>query len=220
MKVISWVTLSLVICAVLLAAGCTGTGTSAGPAATATPAASTTDLSALALTPADVPPNFTLMSQSAKNPADVSSLARDLGWQGGYTVKYTGPAGANGLKGEITQSIAVYPPANIPSVIAMADKQDRADTDLTYTNITMGTANFTGTGFTGKAPAGLYIKPTNVNPLVTGSEHHDVSAELKADVAEIAFSKGNIFEVIRVTGPSADMETVTSLAEKAYAKIP
>jgi hypothetical protein len=220
MKVNSWVTLSLAIFVVLLAAGCTGTGTPAGSAATATPAASTTDLSKLALTPADVPVNFTLASQSAKNPAEVSILARDLGWQAGYSVRYTGPAGANRVPGEITQSIAVYSESSIPDIIAMSDKQDRSDTDLTYTNISMGTANFTAQGFIGKAPAGLYIKPTNANPLVTGSEHHDVSAELKTDVAEIIFSKGNIFEVIRVTGPSADMETVTSLAEKAYAKIP
>lgn len=216
MKVLSSILLSLAVCAVLLASGCTGTGTSPGTSA----AAPATNLSALALTPADVPPNFTLASQSAKNPADVSNIARDLGWQGGYTVRYTGPAGANGIKGEILQSIAVYPAANIPSVIAMSDKQDRADTDLEYSNITMGTATFTASGFTGKAPAGLYIKPTNVNPLVSGPENHDVSAVLKSDVAEIIFSKGTIIEVIRVTGPDATMETVTSLAEKAYAKIP
>ena len=219
MKAIQYLIFALVACAVILCAGCTGTTSpSASPAAGQT--ASTTDLAPLALTPADVPPNFTLVSAGARDPAAVGTLARDLGWQEGYTARYTGPAGANGLKGEIIQSIAVYPPANIPNMIAMADKQDRADTDLEYSDISMGTANFTGKGFTGKAPAGLYIKPTNVNPLVTGSEHHEVSTELKADVAEIAFSKGTIFEVIRVTGPSATMETVTTLAEKAYAKIP
>ncbi|MFA4861109.1 hypothetical protein [Methanoregula sp.] len=220
MKVLSSILLSLAVCAVLLAAGCTGTGTSPGTSPAATPAVSTTNLSALALMPADVPPNFTLAYQSAKNPAEISNIARDLGWQGGYTVRYTGPAGANGVPGEILQSIAVYPVASIPGVIAMADKQDRADTDLEYSNITMGTATFTASGFTGKAPAGLYIKPTNINPLVGGSENHDVSAELKSDVAEIIFSKGTIIEIIRVTGPDATMETVTSLAQKAYAKIP
>jgi len=218
MKAIVFLVLFLVACAAILGAGCTVTQQSNAPATT--PAASSTDLSKLALTPPDVPQNFTLVSAAAKNPADVGKLARDLGWQGGYTVRYTGPAGANGVPSEIVQSIAVYPAANIPNLMVMADTQDRSDTDLEYTNITMGTANITGRGFVGKAPAGLFIKPTNVNPLVTGSEHHDVSAELKSDVAEITFSKGNIFEVIRMTGPGASREAVTSLAEKAYAKIP
>lgn len=218
MKAIHLLILPLLVCAALLGAGCTTAPTSATPAPGQ--AASTTDLALLALTPSDVPQNFTLVSGAARNPADVGSLARNLGWEGGYTVKFTGPAGTNGLKAEITQSIARYPAASIPNVMVMADTQDRTDTDLEYTNITMGTAAFTGRGFVGKAPAELYIKPVNANPIVAGSENHDVSAELKSDVAEIIFSKGNILEVIRMSGPGATMESVTSLAEKAYAKIP
>jgi hypothetical protein len=219
MKAIHFLIISVILCAAILGAGCTGTTQpSASPAAGQT--ASAADLSKLALTPADVPQNFTLVSQSAKSQADVGPLARDLGWQGGYTVRYTGPAGANGVPSEIVQSIALYPQTSIPGLMTVADKQDRADTDLTYTNLTDGAVGGTSKGFVGKAPAGLFIKPTNVNPLVTGSEHHDVSAELKTDVAEIVLSKGNVFEVIRMTGPGADAQAITALAEKAYAKIP
>ncbi|WP_321507761.1 hypothetical protein [uncultured Methanoregula sp.] len=219
MKALLFTILSLALCAAILGAGCTQSR--ATPASPATgQAVPTVDLATLALTPSDVPSNFTLTSQAAKNPADVGTLARDLGWQGGYTVRYTGPAGANGVPGQIVQSIALYPSATIPDLIAMSDKQDRADTDLTYANLTPGTIGATSRGFLGKAPAGLYIKPTNVNPLVTGSEHHDVSAELKTDVAEMIISKGNVFEVIRMTGPGADTQAITALAEKAYAKIP
>jgi len=218
MKAVSYLVLTLVVCAALLGAGCTSTTNPATPAVGQ--AASSADLAPLALTQADAPPNFTLVSSAARNPDDVGNFANSLGWQGGYAVKFTGPAGVGGRTAEITQSIAIYPPTNIPNIVMMADTQDRTDTDLTYTNITMGTAAFTGRGFFGKAPAELYIKPVNANPLIPGSENHDVSAELKADVAEIIFSKGNIFEVIRMSGPGTSAETVTVLAEKAYAKIP
>ncbi|MFA4876273.1 MAG: hypothetical protein WC586_02585 [Methanoregula sp.] len=219
MKAVHSLILSLVICAAILGAGCTNPQATTPPPA-GVQAVPTIDPATLALTPAEVPKNFTLASQTVKNPADVGALARDLGWQGGYTVRYIGPAGPNGVPAEIIQSIAYYPAAAMPDVIAMSDKQDRADTDLTYTNLSPSTLGANSRGFFGKAPAGLYIKPTNVNPLVTGSEHHDVSAELKTDVAEIIFSKGNVFEVIRMSGPGADTQAVTALAEKAYAKIP
>jgi len=219
MKAIQYLLFALVACAAILCAGCTGTANpSAPPAASQT--ASTTDLAPLALTPADVPQNFTLVSSTARSQDDVGALARNLGWQGGYTVRYTGPVGPNGVPAEIVQSIAIYPPDMMSNLAAMADKQDRADTDLTYTNFTRGTVGTASRGFFGKAPAGLYIKPTNANPLVSGPEHHDVATVLKTDLAEIIFTKGNTFEVIRMTGPGADEQAVTALAEKAYAKIP
>jgi len=219
MKIIQYLIFAVITCAIVICAGCTGT--TSPPASPASGQASATaGLAQLALAPADVPQNFTLVSAAARNPDEVSSLARNLGWQGGYTVRYTGPVGPNGVPAEIVQSIAVYPAGAIPDLMALADRQDRSDTDLSYTNLTPGTVGAASRGFSGKAPAGLYIKPTNANPLVSGPEHHDVSTALKTDVAEILFSKGDVFEVIRMTGPGADEQAVTALAEKAYARIP
>jgi hypothetical protein len=59
-----------------------------------------------------------------------------------------------------------------------------------------------------------------VNPLVPGPENQDVETLAKDNIAEVIFSRGTTFEVISITGPGADVATVTALAQKAYAKIP
>jgi hypothetical protein len=47
-----------------------------------------------------------------------------------------------------------------------------------------------------------------------------VEGTVQQDFIEIIFSKGDILEVLRMTGEGADYETLASLAQKAYAKIP
>ena len=102
----------------------------------------------------------------------------------------------------------------------LVHKQDRSDKDLTYTDILTGIPGDNGTGFYGRASSQILIKSANENPLVSGPENHDVTAVVKNDIAEVIFSRGTTFEVISMTGPGADVATVTALAEKAYARIP
>jgi len=212
--------LVFLVFSLLLAAGCTHSTPAPVPVtATVSPAAGPV-LAGLALTPADLPPGFTLVESRAKNSSEVGTLARQLGWQGGYVVRYSSTPPAGGRQTAIVQSIAVYPAGTMPDIVKMADTQDQSDTDLKYTEIGTGVPGEQGTGFYGKASAPVLVKPTNVNPLVSGPENHDVEMLAKDDIAEVVFSRGTTFEVISVTGPGADVATVTALAQKAYAKIP
>lgn len=96
--------IAILVCSLILAAGCTG------PAVTAVPAVPTPAgimLESLVLTPSEVPQNFTLHESRAKNSTDVSKLARDLGWKQGYVVRFIrSPEGVPGQT-EILQTITL-----------------------------------------------------------------------------------------------------------------
>jgi hypothetical protein len=174
----------------------------------------------LLLNPADLPPNFTLVESSARNAADVGSLAKDLGWEGGYGIRYAVPAVDKRGPTEISQSIAFYPEKNIPSIIDLSDKQDRSDPDLSYTSFSPEGLGNNSRGFFGNASAEILVKPTNENPLVTGPDNHEVAVVYTREVAEIIFTKGDVFEVLRMTGPGANVTVLQDLAGKAYRRIP
>jgi hypothetical protein len=145
----------------------------------------------------------------------MSSLALQLGWQDGYTITYTNTTSP--LAGSaIIQTIAIYPEKSIPDVIALIGKQEQSDSDVTYTGIpSPGIGDISG-GYTGKARAQMILKTDDSNPLAPGA----VKTEPGQDIAEIWFSKGTVFEVIRMTGPGADTDAAISLARTAYAKLP
>lgn len=209
--------LAALLCAVLAASGCTsGPGPSAVP--TPAPAAATPSvpLASLALAPADIPAGYTLTESRQKAAADVSSLALELGWQSGYAVTYTNTSAASSDQETIVQTITVYPEANIPGVISVIDRQERLDRDMSFTGIPDPGICDTSGGYTGTGRTDLVVKTDNSKPLAQ-------KAALTVngpDVAEIWFSKGNLFEVIRITGPGADAATVTSLARTACSKLP
>jgi hypothetical protein len=112
--------IAILVCSLVLATGCTG------PAGTAAPSPSPPELitlESLVLTPSEIPQNFTLRESRVKNSTEVSKLARDLGWQQGYVVRFTRPP--EGISGqiEILQTVTRYPAKNIPAIAALAEKQ-------------------------------------------------------------------------------------------------
>lgn len=210
---------SLVICAAIFCAGCTQNPSAQAPVTSVT-AAPVTNLSQLALTQSDVPQNFTLIESRARTTADVSKLALELGWQDGYVTRFTRPTQTGMEEDEIVQSIAIYQERTIKDVIGMAEQQDRSDTELIYTDFPVQGLGNNVRAFYGKASAQILVKPTEANPLIPGSIENEVQAVFKNEVAQIIFSKGNTFEVIRMTGPSVDTALLVNLTQKAYAKIP
>jgi hypothetical protein len=208
----------LLLIAAIMLAGCTqGTGDKV-----ATPPAvpsGSSDLSALTLVPGDVPQNYTLIESRAKKIADVGDLARELGYQDGYVTRFASSGENSSATTEIVQSIAVYPTKNISSLLALVEKQDRSDSDLNYTTLS-GPGGDTGWGFYGKAPASVLVKPTNQNPLSSGPASHDVQVLYPKDTAELVFSRGSVFEVIRMTGPETDPVVLQEIAASAYRKLP
>jgi len=211
---------SLVICAAVFCAGCTQNLSSKVPVAPVTVSVPVADPAQLALTQSDVPQGFAMVESRAKTPADVSKLALDLGWQDGYEVRFSSPAQVGRGGDEIIQSIAIYQERTIPDVITLAEQQGRSDSDLTYTDLKVRGLGNNARAFSGKASAQILIKPADANPILAGMNKNEVQAVFKNEVAEIIFSKGNTFEVFRMTGPSPDTVLLVNLAEKAYAKIP
>jgi hypothetical protein len=70
--------------------------------------------------------------------------------------------------------------------------------------------------FSGTANTLVTPEPDNVNPPGSGS----FEGTVQQDFVEIIFSKGDLLEVLRITGPGADYSTLANLAQKAYKKIP
>jgi len=203
---------------VLVSAGCTqnnSTQTTATQLPVTTPQPT---LSTLALGAGDIPQNFSLIESREKNVNEVGDLAHQLGWQDGYVVQFS-----DGRQGRqetsITQSIAVYPARNIPSVIFGIRANDTMGTYLNYTNISVPD-NAPGTGFYGKASTNAVVVPTNSNPLVSGPTNHDVQVVYPIDTAEILFAKGEILEILRMSGPGTDPAVLEKIASAAYAKLP
>jgi hypothetical protein len=205
--------IAILVCSLVLATGCTG------PAGTAAPSPSPPELitlESLVLTPSEIPQNFTLRESRVKNSTEVSKLARDLGWQQGYFVRFTRPP--EGISGqiEILQTVTRYPAKNIPAIAALAEKQERSDTALIFTNLSSPALGSYSQAFSGTVHTLIIPEPVTGNLSGPGS----VEGTVQQDFVEIIFSKGDILEVLRITGEGADYATLTSLAQKAYAKIP
>jgi hypothetical protein len=212
MDISRYLILAILVAAVLAVTGCTTTNAPMGTATT-TPSSS---LASLALSPTDVPANYTLSESREKNASDVSKIARDLGWEAGYEVTYTNNTVTPYGQTKIIQTITRYPSASIPDIMDLLVKQEQTDPDMDYANIPdLGIGDRSG-GYTATPHAQMIIKPVeSKNPLVGGSTQLVMTKE----TAEIWFSKGTIFEVIRMTGPGSDAASVTNLARAAYAKI-
>ncbi len=210
---------SLTICAMVVCTGCTQNQASPVPVTPGTAPVPVPPPARLALTQSEMPQGFTIVESRAKINADVSKMALELGWQNGYGVRLTHPS-PDGGEIEIVQSIAVYPARTIPEVIALADKQGRSDGDLTYTDLPVTGLGDNARAFFGKAGSQILINTAVANPVIDGLNTNQARAVSKNEVAEIFFSKGDTFEVFRMTGPSTDTALLIALAQKAYAKIP
>ena len=166
--------------------------------------------------PVRCPTKFHPSRSRAKNFTDVSKLARDLGWQQGYVVRFTSPPEGVPGQTEILQTVTLYPAKNIPAIAELAEKQERSDKNMLFSNLSSPALGSYSRAFSGTVNTLMTPEPDNVNPLGSGS----VEGTVQQDFVEIIFSKGDLLEVLRMTGPGADYSTLASLAQKAYNKIP
>jgi hypothetical protein len=204
--------ITILVCFLIMAAGCTvrdikGVNTESTPARL--------PLESMVLTPSDVPQNFTLVESRAKNATDVGNLALSLGWQQGYVVRYArSPDGRSG-SAEILHTIALYPGKNIPAVAELIERQERSDNNMTFSNLSSPSLGNYSHAFSGKETVQIINKSDNVFLL----EYDSAKETIQQDFIEIIFSKGDILEIIRLTGPGSDFSTLSHLAQKAYSKI-
>jgi hypothetical protein len=87
---------------------------------------------------------------------------------------------------------------------------------MIFTNLSSPPLGSYSRAFSGTANPRMTPEPDNGNLLGSGS----VVGTVRKDFVEIIFSKGDILEVLRITGPGADNATLISLAQKSFNKIP
>jgi hypothetical protein len=203
----------IIIFSLILVSGCT---TGSGTPVHASPAPAPVIPESLVLTRSDVPQNFTLVESRAKNSTEVGSLAQSLGWQKGYVVRFIRPS--DGVYGpiEILQTVTWYPAKNIPGIAELIERVERSDSSMTFSNLSLPSLGSYSRAFSGTANIRVIVKPETANL----SDSESVPEINQQDFVEIIFSKGDILEVIRLTGHEPDSSLLTSLAQEAFTKIP
>ena len=198
----------------------TGCTQDPGPVPVVTPAPVTSPpLQDLAISTNDLPACFSLADQNVKSFADVGQLAKDLGWQAGYVATYTCPSyGPDPTI--IVHSLAVYPENTMSGIASMVDEQDRT-TGLLYENLSFPNQGTPMRGFYGKPGE---IQGSGNSPgtyfVNGGREGTELNTDTGSNVTEIIFYRGNVFEVLKMTGPETNVTLLRDLAQKASAKIP
>jgi len=208
----------LIVCAIVLCAGCVSSPGAQGNTSSTQVTVTTTNmiaLSPLSFTLADLPANYTQVSGRQKSISELGQDAQNLGWEEGYVAMYSLPG--NGTSGPtlITQTITVYPTVNIPKIVTIANSIDRQGTELIYTDLPM--PNTGPETYTFSATPKVNTVPTGNNALGPFSSSTSTSVPPQGYI-ETIFGKGNILEVIRMSGPDAQYSTLKSLAETAYNK--
>jgi hypothetical protein len=211
MKWIQVIPVVLSMLVIIMIAGCM----QAAPPAEA-PGEPISSLSDFALLASDAPANYTLVESRVKTVDEMGDLAKSLGWQGGFVVRFAGmtdnPSGAT----EIIQTITIYPEKRMPEIVTLVDTNDRADPELVITTLPSPDLGENSHAFIGRAGSQIVMRGNSDNPLAPASRQ----GQVRQDRVEIIFARGPTLEVIKMTGPDADYATLSALAEKAYAKLP
>jgi len=160
---------------------------------------STEELAERVLWPSDLPGDYLVVESRMRTTADVSPIARDLGWKGGYIVRYQ-PDGQAAYSGSsIQQVISVYPAENISRALP-STRYHRRMAEENHENMIVDELPDPGIG--DRSTATKLSRPDD-----------NTSACL------IDFVRNDVYEQIMVYGPAPDYETAKSIAAIAAAKI-
>jgi hypothetical protein len=217
MQIQSWSVTAVLMAALLLCAGCTSAPAVAPttPAPTQVPANST--LSAYTLASADLPTGWTQVSSREKTSAEMSDAARELGWQDGYVVVYTLPANTTAGTCTLTQTVTRYSNQNMQDLVSVVAANERKVGNLAFTDLAAPAA-----GPNARAFSAVLVNATPAATPTGGMS--SLSFEGSAPVAtegytEVVFVKGDLLDVIRMSGTCPSYDTLASLSQTAYAKL-
>lgn len=214
--------LLLVLAAAVIIAGCTQAPGPVAPAAPepAVPGTVTApDLPSLALAPADLPACFSRTGEQGKTADDVGDLARQAGWEGGYEAVFSCPSAGAGPT-VIVHSLALYPAGNVPGIAAMVDRQDRPAGFL-YANISDPDPGFFVSGFSARVNStGPSAASRGAFVLAGGRNVSAPASASQGDFAEFIVFRGNVLEILKMTGPDTNATLLHGLARAAAQKIP
>lgn len=186
----------------LASAGCTSPALSSpvtAPSPVPTPGLSTVSPAEMALQPADLPGNFTLLEEGERNASQMRNWAIDHGWKRGYITHYVKNEG-NVSEGTVfEQVISVYDTDNIILVVA--------DTVNTWNSWPAEDSNVT----------------VEEIPLPTiGDFSRAMKTSDRSDNSHmymITFVKYDVFEHFQTNGTKTDFEMLRQMAEIAADKI-
>ncbi len=219
MRGIAFFIFIFVVCAMTLSAGCVSSSGSQGNVTLASEtgtAANTVSLASLAFTQADLPPGFTQVSGRQKSINELSGEAKDLGWIGGYVATYSSPGNETVNTTVVTQTITEYPAENIPNLVSLVNVNDRQIPGLSFNNLPSPSTGPETHAFS--AMVNATTSKTENNPFLSSSPNTATTPSPEA-FNEVVFGKGDILEVIRITGPGSQYSDLKTLAETAYKKL-
>lgn len=177
------------------------------------------------LLPADMPPNYDLIENRVKNSTDVSQMARDLGWRNGYVVMYqkTDELIVGGEPSSITQSIALYPVERIPEIHKAVLNSARSQQQYVIHDLPdpgIGDESSAVIAYAAvKEEVTLQELPVATASMADSTGSYVVREGQQPVYYEIIFTKDDVFEVIRMSGISADYGTALNLSKMAFSKI-
>jgi len=222
MQKYSWSVPVIFVAALILCAGCTSAPAAnpAAPVPTQGPANST--LTAYTLASSDLPAGWTLLSSREKTAAEMSTAAKNLGWQDGYVVVYTLPANATAGTCTLTQTVTRYSGQNMSALVSLVATNERKVGGLAFTDLPSP-----ATGSDTRAFAAVLVNATPSATPTGGMA--SIAFESQTPVAtdgyvEVVFAKGDILDVIRMSGTCPPYETIpyemlASLGKTAYTKL-
>jgi hypothetical protein len=143
----------------------------------------------------------------------MSTLARDLGWQQGYVVVYSSPANSTGGPTTITQTLTVYSNRSTADMVSFVYSNEQQQKGFVFSNLAQSA--------TGADTRAFSAVPVNATPTVTtgmAAFAESSGTSPTEGYTEVIFGKSTVLEVIRMTGPAAQYDTLKALAETAYAK--
>lgn len=208
------------VCVVIFCAGCTSVPGSQSPAnsdmMTTTPVTNVS-LAAFALTTADLPTGFNIETSREKSADEVGTLAKDLGWQRGYVTICSFPSNTTNSSSAITQTITVYPKEKMSGIVSLINTNERQQTGMDFSDMQLPATGPDTFAFSAQV-TNKTTEPATTENSITWAPDTRESAPGEG-YFEVIFYKGEILEVIRVSGPGAHYDALKTLAETAYAKL-
>ncbi len=165
------------------------------------------NLETISLSEGNAPPNFTLVESRQKNEDEVSDLALSLGWRGGHIVRFERTEDPDREPTSVSQSIALYPEDRMLDIMNYVQQTEKREKPYMIVDLPNP-----GIGDFSCATAAYKIVGENATTLSN-------IQTLDTEYYEIIFTKGPVFEVLRINGPSADYSTLLDLARTAYKKV-
>jgi hypothetical protein len=171
----------------------------------------------------EIPCNCAIIESREKNGTEMSELARDLGWKSGYVLRYRMDGDRVQEPTVISQNIAVYPADKIPVILQLvrdAEKSQQQYVVIDLPDPGIGDLSNALVAYEilqqdarmpGPALSGVSIPPLSMTSRL-------IRGQCPA-YYEIVFARGEVVEVFRISGPSADYLTLRGLAQKAYRKV-